>query len=329
MIQFKIIIREPQRLLIMSWIYYILGSVVSVVAIVAFLLYRGYKKVRPKPIAGIPYPPFTHSILGHPERMMHPLKHELRLEICDASTAPIHQLLMMKHSSVFINDASLAKQVLEDLPTKGSLYNAYRYDQNVPDILASDGNDYKLRVDALKSSFENLKIPKNHSSFNELIEVFVKYAETNEACDLKKLSSLFSLDFICSVIFGYELGAVSGSEEGKKLYDSLNTFYDAQNASGIYILDDMRKVSSEELSESKQIWKEFLMKLCNVCRTNAQDSSYPICSSLNHLSQLPGVGQDSEIVLISEIHQILKHAHESIAGMMLWIVYALHRNPKV
>lgn len=54
---------------------------------------------------GIPIPPLTHPLLGHPDKMLHPLKHELRLEACEAASekTPLHQLVLMKHSSVFIN----------------------------------------------------------------------------------------------------------------------------------------------------------------------------------------------------------------------------------
>lgn len=41
---------------------------------------------------GIPYPVFSHKVLGHPDRMLHPLKHELRLETCDDIRGPIHQV---------------------------------------------------------------------------------------------------------------------------------------------------------------------------------------------------------------------------------------------
>ena len=42
--------------------------------------------------AGIPCPPLSHPLLGHPDRMLHPLKHEMRLEIAEAARAPLHQV---------------------------------------------------------------------------------------------------------------------------------------------------------------------------------------------------------------------------------------------
>ena len=45
------------------------------------------------------------------------------------------QLVMMKHSSVFINDAAEAGRLIKEMPSKGSIYGAFRYDVTVPDML--------------------------------------------------------------------------------------------------------------------------------------------------------------------------------------------------
>ena len=42
---------------------------------------------------------------------------------------------MMKHSSVFINDADEAGRLIKEMPSKGPIYAAFRYDANVPDLL--------------------------------------------------------------------------------------------------------------------------------------------------------------------------------------------------
>lgn len=47
----------------------------------------------------------------------------------------LKQLVMMKHSSVFINDADEAGRLIKEMPSKGSIYAAFRYDANVPDLL--------------------------------------------------------------------------------------------------------------------------------------------------------------------------------------------------
>ena len=47
------------------------------------------------------------------------------------------KLLMMKHSSVFINDAKEAGRLINEMPSKGSIYGAFRYDSNVPDMLGA------------------------------------------------------------------------------------------------------------------------------------------------------------------------------------------------
>lgn len=77
------------------WVYIIISISVVVIGIIVYVFYRGYSKVKPKPIIGIPCPPFTHSILGHPDKMMHPLKHELRLEVTEAARSPVHQVELL------------------------------------------------------------------------------------------------------------------------------------------------------------------------------------------------------------------------------------------
>lgn len=50
------------------------------------------------------------------------------------------QLVMMKHSSVFINDAAEAGRLIKEMPSKGSIYGAFRYDVTVPDMLGEFSN---------------------------------------------------------------------------------------------------------------------------------------------------------------------------------------------
>lgn len=46
---------------------------------------------------------------------------------------------MMKHSSVFINDAAEAGRLIKEMPSKGPIYAAFRYDAAVPDLLGNSG----------------------------------------------------------------------------------------------------------------------------------------------------------------------------------------------
>ena len=75
-----------------SWLYYILAVVVAAVVGVWYMLRRGINRIKPDPIKDIPTPPLTHALLGHPDKMLHPLKHELRLEVRNAARTPVHQV---------------------------------------------------------------------------------------------------------------------------------------------------------------------------------------------------------------------------------------------
>lgn len=81
------------------WLYIVGGILLVMVIIVLYLVYRGYNKIKPKPIVGIPCPPLTHQMLGHPDKMMHPLKHELRLEVTEYARSPVHQVMLFIHST--------------------------------------------------------------------------------------------------------------------------------------------------------------------------------------------------------------------------------------
>jgi hypothetical protein len=50
------------------WWYIIL--VVNILVIFAFIVYRGYNRIKPTPVVGIPCPPLTHPVLGHPDLMV-------------------------------------------------------------------------------------------------------------------------------------------------------------------------------------------------------------------------------------------------------------------
>jgi hypothetical protein len=70
------------------------------------------------------------------------------------------KLVMMKHSSVFINDAKEAGRLIKDMPSKGPIYGAFRYDVNVPDLLFFTLNEPIQRQIGKGQKTEELRIPK-------------------------------------------------------------------------------------------------------------------------------------------------------------------------
>ena len=113
----------------------VFSSLHAHLSLLGFML-RRYDKIAPQPVVGIPCPPLTHPVLGHPDLMMSPMKHSLRAAMCDAHKAPLHQLVLMKNNSVFIDDAKEAAKIIEKYDHKGSIYNAFRYDKDTPDMLS-------------------------------------------------------------------------------------------------------------------------------------------------------------------------------------------------
>lgn len=126
----------------MWWVYYaLLTIVVLFIGFVVYVFKKGYAKVSPAPLKGIlligrehcnflirkmfiwlhhiessnfwselnitfltdiPCPPLTHSMLGHPDKMLHPLKHEFRLEVCESTKAAFHQVNHLFHLKLYL-----------------------------------------------------------------------------------------------------------------------------------------------------------------------------------------------------------------------------------
>ena len=79
--------------------------------------------------------------MGHLEKMLSPLKHERRLAVCDAARSEVHQLVVVKHASIFVNTGKEATRIFNELMTKGQIYHAYRFFQKQADFFASDHHD--------------------------------------------------------------------------------------------------------------------------------------------------------------------------------------------
>jgi len=318
------------------WLYIIGGVLLVVLAAVAYVFYKGYNKVKPKPIQGIPCPPLTHSILGHPDKMLHPLKHELRLEVTESARAPVHQLVLMNHASVFINDAVETARILNEVESKGRIYSAFRFEATVPDILACDGDAYEIRSKALSASLNNLKIVDETLITKDLLQQLRENAESGKPVDIKELFAYVGFDCVCLSAFGYELGAVQGSADGKKLYQSLRTLADVQAGQGVYPSANARKVPPEEVAAAKADWRAFLQKMVGFMQSEAQvyetaNGELDVANNYAHaLVKLSRTNPEhSETIMMSEIHQILRHGHECISGMLQWIVYVLFKVKKL
>lgn len=246
----------------------------------------------------------------------------------------------MTHSSVFINEAKEAAQVLTDISSKGRIYGTFRYNAEIPDILACEGETFQKRKQILDASFQSLLLKDEdviESLFQDLMTSFTSHAENGKALDAKKMFSLFALDCICHFYFSYSLHGVQGSEEAIGLLNSLQTHADANAAAGIYPAPDARKVPPEELTIAKTTWKTFLEKIVNHIKANSTEykathgsldvKNNPAHALVQLTIEYPEEIGDKE--LWSEVNQLLRHGHESIATTLMWMTYDLYRNKKV
>ena len=138
-----------------------------------------------------------------------------------------------------------------------------------------------------------------------------KASESAEALDLGALTTYIAFDCVCEAAFGYSLGAVAGSEEGKCLHLSLCSLVDATAGKGMYANPNARKVSPEELVKAQATWRNFLTKLLAVIRSDSEqfrakngvlDTERNFGHALIQLSVSEEAYGDAQ--LISEIHQV-------------------------
>lgn len=312
-----------------------MGVILAIVFFICYVIYRGSKKIMPKPLKGVPVIPVSHTLLGHPEQMLHPLRHVFRLHCCDTANTSIYQLLLMKHVSVFVNDCKEAAKVIIGFKDKGPIYSSFRYDPNIPDLYASDNKNWSKRHELLSPAIQATSVKKDEIN-KSLLEFLNQSAESAKPVDILRLFTLFALDTICSMIFQYELGAVDGSEEGAKLYESLQSLLAGQASQGYYKTPGARSVPKEELVQASAVWRAFLDKLVAVQKSEAvqfrvKHGTLNPETIFGH-ALLVMQEQDQEFTdmhVKAEIHQVLRHGHECIAGQLVWLFVALHRNRKV
>ena len=318
----------------LAWYWNILITFLLVASLVGYVLYIGFQKVKPKPQKDIPCPPYTHPVLGHPDKMLSPVKHELRLEVCESTKALFHQLVVMNHASVFINDAEVAADCIKKFPAKGEIYKVFQLDPSVPDIISSDGKESEMRRRVLGPCLEFLKLDPAYIS--NLIDVLETHANNKEPLDMAVIFSYAAFDIMSYALFEYELGALKGSEEGKCLHTSFRNLVIQQSKVGIYADTSSPPIPADVLKESQLFWKSFTQKMQAKMVTDAEDylqkkGELNWREKFSHaLKQLST--EEAEYgakQATSDIHQIFRHGYECIAGQLSWMFYALAKNAKV
>ena len=86
----------------------------------------------------------------------------------------MEQLVMMKHSSVFINDAAEAGRLIKEMPSKGSIYGAFRYAVTVPDMLGESSLRQQLSHKLISAGdLFNISMRLVNVQFLSLKKVFI------------------------------------------------------------------------------------------------------------------------------------------------------------
>ena len=322
--------------------------VLLLVAYVAYLLYLGYKKIRPETVGEIPAPPFTHQILGHPEAMMMPMKHKYRADYCDMHQSAFHQLVYMKRGLMFCNDPTEAAKILNDVPTKGWIYAMFRLTPTVPDIMSCDpGPALDLRIRVLGRGLASLAFSNRASLSADVLAALKNASDAGKTVDLDKLSKQIALDAISSSIFGYKLNAVSDPLEAEGLIKVMATRDDKMKMMNIATSTTARKVPPEEEIQAAERWRAYISKLQGLvvsealAHEKAKGALEPdnfghalvlLARELHHENPPENKAEldlASDLNIAAEIHSCVRHGFEAIAGTLAWVFYLLYRNPKI
>ena len=206
------------------------------------------------------------------------MKHSLRLKMCDLHKEPLHQLVLMKNNSVFIDDAKEAAKILRSYDHKGPIYNAFRYDKDTPDMFASDGDDHELRFRRLKPKLQSTRLSsktKDAIIDKNLVGLLKQHVASGAELDMKQASAFVAFDLICMEIFGYSLDATLSDpasvekSKGAELFQAVQSLLAAQAAGGLYADPTAKQVKPEEVVAAKNTWKDFISDLVTHVRASA------------------------------------------------------------
>lgn len=226
------------------------------------------------------------------------------------------QLLLMNHSSIFVNDSAEAGRVLREIPSKGSIYHVFRFDSSIPDLMSSDGEEYAKRrplVQALQGLSADTAIAG-------ILQQFISQL-SDEVIDIDKIYSLLAFDLVAKVIFQYDLQAISGAAQGQRLYTCQRIFADHASSQAIYPNPVAGKVTSEEVLAAKADWMDFLVLLAEHVKRLASEGEDSFLAQLT--------ASDGDSALLSEVHQLFKHGYEMLSGAMMWITFAFAKHKRI
>lgn len=197
-------------------------------------------------------------------------------------------------------------------------------------MLASDVGAWSMRRQAMGPALQSLSLTAGDgAALTTALQKRLRDAcEALETVNLHSLLTLYAFDYVCAGAFKYQMGALGGSDEGRKLISSLDTLADVGASSGVYARPTARKVPPEELQAAKDNWRAFLKRVVALVNDYDSVADGTLLASIKKLSSDPeNKYGDNEI--LCEVHQLFRHGQECIAGTLAWIFYALQRNPTI
>ena len=213
-------------------IYTLLGILLfMVLSILALGLYLFLK---PSRIPNIPYLD-DNSLLGYTKNLSGAKSHENALLI--AKQYPLYcQYRLLGQTIFMVNNPSLARTFLKDIPDKGDPIHSVLYTRSINyvrihntfNMAANEG--WKLRRGKFRHAFAatSLKVFENELDqlMNKLCDVINYGIKLSTPIALDELFGKLAMDTISSVAFQYKMNALDDSPEFRAIHDTLRSAFE-------------------------------------------------------------------------------------------------------
>lgn len=254
-----------------------------------------------------------------------------------------------------MNDAAKAKTHLEQMETKGPIYSSFKLEDGSMDLFTMDGDLHKRRRKFLSPSLNSLAQSVYAKDVDDLCrrlcDMMHTFSESGKPFNALEYFSAFLIDVLCVSLCGVELGFLNvihaalsssnseceNSQENSKyeIFLAMKTLCKSSLSQNFYDFEGVENISAEEISTSKQIWKDFLNHIWAICSVECENyrnshGNLEVDNIYVHaLKNLEDSKECSRIDILGELHQYFMHGHSCILSLLLWSLYGISHNPKV
>jgi len=243
-------------------------------------------------------------------------------------------------TSMFIADDRVAAEVLASTSTaKISAPQGARQNENIPDILTADGDEYAHRFQGFGAAIQALDVSDKDIT-EPLLLAMSAAADGSKPFDAAEFSTHLALDILCKAAFGHELNAVKGSVDGRVLWGHMHSLLTAPGSRPGFDISGATHTSAAGQNNSVA-WDAFLIKMLKVVEatdTTPSSKAPSFSRNLKHWGNalpFPASAKFDEHIntirshyMLAEIYQILMHGHLALSSQLMWLFISLHKHTR-